>query len=156
MVSRSPEDLYDMIADITRMGAWSPVCKECWWDDGASPHVGAWFTGRNELPDRTWETRSEVVVADRGREFAFVVGGSWARWGYTLTPVEGGTRITESWEFLPGGAAMFDERFGADAPAQIANRARGRAFRHPGHARRDQTCGGGRLIAPTGRLSRSA
>jgi Polyketide cyclase / dehydrase and lipid transport len=122
VVSRSPEDVYDMIADITRMGAWSPVCKECWWDDGASPRVGAWFTGRNELPDRTWETRSEVVVADRGKEFAFVVGGSWTRWGYTLTPVEGGTRITESWEFLPGGAAMFDERFGADAPAQIANR----------------------------------
>ncbi len=112
-----------MVADVTRMGDWSPVCKECWWDDGASAAVGSWFTGRNELPDRTWETRCEVVVANRGREFAFVVGGSYTRWGYTFTPVEGGTRITESWEFLPGGAAMFEERFGADAQAQLANRA---------------------------------
>jgi hypothetical protein len=28
------------------------------------------------LPDRTWETRSEVIVAERGREFAFVGGRS--------------------------------------------------------------------------------
>jgi hypothetical protein len=123
VVARSPEDLYDMVTDVTQMGSWSPVCKACWWDEGAGPHVGAWFTGRNEVPDRTWETRSQVVVADRGREFAFIVNGTWTRWGYTFTPVEGGTRITESWEFLPGGAAMFDERFGADAPAQLATRA---------------------------------
>ena len=43
--------------DIARMGSWSPGCKECWWDEGAGPDVGSWFTGRNELPERTWETR---------------------------------------------------------------------------------------------------
>ena len=127
VISRSPEDLYDLVSDITRMGNWSPVCKDCWWDEGAGPEVGAWFTGRNELPDRTWETRSEIVAADRGREFAYVVNGSWTRWGYVtrgvpFTPVEGGTQLTESWELLPGGSAMFEERFGADAGMQIANR----------------------------------
>ena len=46
--------------------------------------MGDWFTGRNVLPERTWETRSEVIVAKRGREFAFVVGRSYAgaRRGY--------------------------------------------------------------------------
>jgi len=122
VIARSPDDLYDMIADVTRMGEWSPICKACWWDDGAGPEVGAWFTGRNELPDRTWETRSQVVAAERGREFAFVVGGTLARWGYALAPVDGGTEVTESWDFLPAGLARFEERFGADAPAQIANR----------------------------------
>ena len=122
VIARSPEDLYDLVSDVTRMGAWSPVCKACWWDEGAGPQVGAWFTGRNELPERTWETRSEVVVADRGHEFAFIVNGSWTRWGYVFAPVDGGTEVTESWEFLPGGVAMFEERFGADAQAQIANR----------------------------------
>ncbi len=34
VVARSPEFLYDMISDVTRMGEWSPVCKACWWDDG--------------------------------------------------------------------------------------------------------------------------
>ena len=92
VVGRTPEDVYDMVSDVTRMGEWSPVCRACWWDDGDGPRPGAWFTGRNELPERTWETRSQVVAADRGREFAFVVGGAWVRWGYTFTPVDGGTR----------------------------------------------------------------
>jgi len=123
VVARSPEDLYDMVSDVTRMGEWSPVCTTCWWEDGQGPRPGAWFTGRNELPERVWETRSQVVTADRGREFAFVVGGSWVRWGYTFTPVDGGTQVTESWEFLPDGITRFHNRFGADAPAQIADRA---------------------------------
>jgi hypothetical protein len=122
VVACSPEDLYDLVSDITRMGAWSPVCKDCWWDEGAGAEVGAWFTGRNELPERTWETRSEVVAADRGHEFAFIVNGSWTRWGYVFTPVDGGTQLTESWKFLPGGIAMFDERFGDGAEAQITDR----------------------------------
>jgi polyketide cyclase/dehydrase/lipid transport protein len=122
IVARSPDDLYAMVSDVTRMGDWSPVCKACWWDEGDGPRVGAWFTGRNELPERTWETRSEVVAAERGHEFAFVVHGTIARWGYTFAPVDGGTELTESWEFLPSGMELFGELFGDDAPAQIADR----------------------------------
>src|SRR3954447_18995062 len=118
VVARGSDELYDMVADVTRMGEWSPVCKACWWDEGSGPSVGGWFTGRNELPERTWETRSEVVVADRGREFAWKVAGRLARWGYTFTPADGGTEVTESWEFLPDGLEMFKERFGDDAPNQ--------------------------------------
>src|SRR5580693_2874746 len=101
------------VSDVTRMGEWSPVCTARWWDDGLGPQPGAWFTGRNELPERTWETRSQVVAADRGREFAFVVGGSWVRWGYTFTPVNGGRQVTERWEFLPDGVTRFNNRFGS-------------------------------------------
>ncbi len=122
-VEASAEKLYDLVSDITRTGEWSPVCTSCWWDDEAEAgQVGAWFTGRNELPHRTWETRSEVVAAERGREFAWVVGGSFVRWGFTFAPVETGTALTESWEFLPGGIAMFEEKFGGDAHAQITDR----------------------------------
>ena len=122
VVDRSPDALYAMVADVTRMGEWSPICKACWWDEGDGPRVGAWFTGRNELPERTWETRSEVVAADPGREFAFAVNGTIARWGYTFAPVDGGTEITESWEFLPGGIEFFERRFGDESAAQIADR----------------------------------
>ena len=122
VVARSPEVLYDMVSDVTRMGEWSPVCQACWWDDGDGPRAGAWFTGRNELPERTWETRSQVVAADRGREFAFEVNSGWVRWGYTFTAVDSGTQVTESWEFLPAGIAGFHDRYGNGAEAQIANR----------------------------------
>jgi hypothetical protein len=39
-VARSPEILYDMISDVSRMGEWSPVCTACWWDDGDGPRPG--------------------------------------------------------------------------------------------------------------------
>lgn len=123
VVDRSPEALYDMVSDVTRTGEWSPICTACWWDEGHSAQVGAWFTGRNEAPGRTWETRSEVVAAERGREFAWIVGGSYARWGFTFAPVDGGTEVTESWEFLPAGIEMFHDKFGDHAQAQIEDRA---------------------------------
>ena len=119
VVSCAPEALYDMVADVTRMGEWSPVCTGCWWDEGDGPTAGAWFTGRNELPDRTWETRCEVVAADRGREFAFVVAGTKTRWGYRFRGVDEGTELTETWDFDPAGVAVFAERFGDDAENQI-------------------------------------
>src|SRR5213080_3684444 len=122
LVARSPEDLYDMVCDVTRMGEWSPVCKACWWDDGDGPRVGAWFTGRNELPERTWETRSQVVAADPAREFSWEVNKGWARWGYTLEPDGAGTRLTEHWEFLPAGLEGFRERFGDAADDEVAKR----------------------------------
>ena len=122
LVNRPADELYDLVADVTHMGDWSPVCKACWWNDGAGPEVGATFTGRNELPERTWETVSEVVAADRGREFAFVVTMTGTRWGYTFKPVDGGTEVTESWEFPPRAFEVLQQRFPDDAPAQIAAR----------------------------------
>ncbi len=124
VVARSPEDVYDLVCDITRMGEWSPVCVQCWWDEGDGPRVGARFTGRNELPDRTWETRSTVVAAQRPSEFAWEVGAGFVRWGYTFEDVEGGTRLTESWEFLPAGIAMFHEKYGERGAEEIEKRTR--------------------------------
>lgn len=122
LVARPPDALYDLVADVTRTGEWSPTCEACWWDEGAGPEVGAWFTGRNVTPERTWETRSQVVVADRGREFAFEVGKGFVAWSYTFAPEDGGTRLTESWEFRPAGLAFFHDKYGERAEAEIAQR----------------------------------
>lgn len=122
-VATSPERLYDLVSDVTRTGEWSPICKDCRWHDDGGPHEGARFTGRNQTEGRTWETESQVVAAEPGREFAWLVGAGFARWGYTLEPVDGGTRLTESWEFRPEGIAMFHQRYGSEAEAQIAKRA---------------------------------
>lgn len=124
VVRASAQLLYAMVSDVTRTGEFSPTCRSCWWDEGDGPRAGAWFTGRNRTADRTWETRSQVVVAAPGQEFAFVVGGAFVRWGYTFGPSVQGTEVTESWEFLPAGIAMFHERYGEDATAQIEDRTR--------------------------------
>ena len=122
VVATTPEALYDLVSDVTRTGEWSPICRACWWDEGHGGRVGDWFTGRNEVPGRTWETRSQVVVADRGREFAWLVGGKLVRWAFVLEPVAEGTRLTETWEFLPAGQELFVERYGDQAAAQVADR----------------------------------
>jgi hypothetical protein len=125
VVNRSPEEVYALVSDVTNMGAWSPVCKACWWDEGDGPNVGGTFTGRNEMGERTWETRSEVVAAEPGKEFAWVVAEppTRARWGYTLKAVDGGTELTESWELPDEGQAFFEARFPGEGPAQVATRA---------------------------------
>jgi Polyketide cyclase / dehydrase and lipid transport len=45
LIARPAGELYDLISDVTRMGEWSPVCRACWWDDGAGPRVGAMVSG---------------------------------------------------------------------------------------------------------------
>ncbi|MGV0813534.1 SRPBCC family protein [Mycolicibacterium boenickei] len=123
LVALTPDATYALISDVTRMGDWSPVCKACWWDDpAAGATAGAWFTGRNVTPERTWETRSQVVVADPGREFTWEVNNGWVRWGFHLAPVDGGTRLTQAWSFLPKGIAGFHERFGERGDDEIALR----------------------------------
>ena len=124
VVARSPEQVYALVSDVTRTGEWSPTCTACWWDEGAGPWPGSWFTGRNVTPQRTWETRSQVVVAEPGREFTWVVGDGLVRWSYLLEPCDEGTRLTERWDFLPAGLAFFAEKYGADAGAQVEERRR--------------------------------
>jgi hypothetical protein len=121
-VAMTPDDLYALVSDVTKMGGWSPICRACWWDEGDGPRVGAWFTGRNETPERTWESRCQVVAADPGLKFGWEVNNGWVYWGYTFEPEGEGTLLTESWEFLPPGIAGFRERFGDEADTQIANR----------------------------------
>jgi hypothetical protein len=126
-VEASAAALYDLVSDITRTGEWSPVCRSCWWDDeAAAGRVGAWFTGHNETPTRTWDTRSQVAVAEPGREFSWVVGGDLVRWGFSLADAGTGTgtTLTESWEFLPGGIDRFAERYGDRAQVEIEDRTR--------------------------------
>ena len=124
-VACSPEAVYDLVSDITRTGEWSPICQACWWEDERRG-VGAFFIGRNSTPARTWETRSQVVKAERGQEFAWRVGvePAWAaRWGYRLAPDGDGTRLSEDWEFLPEGPSLFAQRYGERAQQEIAERA---------------------------------
>ena len=124
VINRPPEEVYALVSDVTNMGSWSPVCKACWWDEGAGPHVGAMFTGRNEMGDRTWETRSRVLAADPSKEFAWVVAEppTHARWGYSLKAVDGGTELTETWELPREGQEFFEQRFPGEGAQQVQMR----------------------------------
>ena len=122
VIAASPEAVYDLVCDVTRTGEWSPQCRECWWLDGGTGAVGDEFGGRQETPERTWETRSRVEEADRPHAFAWSVNDRKVLWRYALEPAEGGTRLTESWEFLDAGQEFMAEKYGADAQREIDTR----------------------------------
>ena len=122
IINASPQQVYDVVSDVTRTGQWSPTCKECWWVEGTGPVAGAKFKGRNESPRRTWETVSEVVAAEPGRVFSWSVGEGKVNWAYTLTAVPEGTELAESWEFTEAGQDFFKEKFGETAQFEMDER----------------------------------
>ncbi|MGH2758663.1 MAG: SRPBCC family protein [Actinomycetota bacterium] len=101
-IDAPPRSVYAMIADVTRMGEWSPECVGASWARGSSgPTVGAVFQGTNQRNTNEWTTPNTVIAADEGEEFAWVVGTMDFRvctWRYRLTPEGEGTRVTESFE----------------------------------------------------------
>jgi len=105
-VAAPPELVYDLIADVTRMGEWSPECYRCEWLGGAAAATpGARFRGYNRLGRLHWERTAVVDTADRGREFGFTTvndgaGREETRWRYSMEPSSSGTLLTESFEFL--------------------------------------------------------
>ncbi|WP_131104573.1 SRPBCC family protein [Ornithinimicrobium sufpigmenti] len=117
------EAVYAIVRDVTRTGEWSPTCRSCQWEDPSITGVGGRFTGHNVSPSREWTTTSTVVADDPGREFVWGVGLGYVRWGYLLTPrSDGGCELTHTWEFTEAGQQYFRERFGEEAPAQVAVR----------------------------------
>lgn len=120
VVDATPEQVYAVVSDVTRTGEWSPICQECWWDEGAGPVEGAFFTGRNVTPERTWETRSQVTAAEPGRRFAWSVGPGRVEWAYELAPADGSaTTLTETWEFHAATQEMLVGRDGGQAGAEL-------------------------------------
>jgi hypothetical protein len=117
VVNATAEHIYDLVADLPRMGQWSPECQSVEWQGGASaPVEGARFVGHNRGGPRNlmrWSRHGRVLVADPGRQFAFVTeegGRESTVWRYRFEPVDGGTRITESYEVkqIPAWARIID------------------------------------------------
>jgi len=117
VMNAAPAHIYDMVANLPRMGEWSPECKRVEWEGGASsPAEGARFVGHNRTGPRQlirWSRHGRVLTADPGREFAFVTeegGRESTQWRYRLEPLDGGTRVTESYhvKWLPLWARIID------------------------------------------------
>ena len=119
VVGATPDQVYDLVADITRTGEWGGECEAAEWLPSAPQGaVGSTFRGHNHVGRARWTRDCEVLVADRGREFAWrTIPGSLPtqrdsiRWSYRLTAVPGGTRVVLAHELLapplPWVAAVF-------------------------------------------------
>ncbi len=99
-IAASPDVVYRVVSDVTRMGEWSPETIKCAWVDGATePTVGAKFKGVNKRGWVRWSNTPVVIAADPGKEFAFDVADD-TRWRYTFVAEGTGTRVTEQFELL--------------------------------------------------------
>jgi hypothetical protein len=98
LIQAPAEAVYDLVSDVTSMGAYSPENTGAAWIAGATgPAVGARFKGTNQLGSLRWSTKPTVTAADRGRLFSFVVPGrAKTTWSYRFDEEQGGVRVTES------------------------------------------------------------
>jgi hypothetical protein len=103
VVATRPEDVYALVADVTRMPEFSPEVVSCRWLGNADgPAVGARFEAVNaSTAGKRWKNRPVVTVAEPGREFAFSRSEPFAGtivWRYRFEPEGEGTRVVESYE----------------------------------------------------------
>jgi uncharacterized protein YndB with AHSA1/START domain len=106
-MAASPEKIWDLVSDVTKIGRYSPETFEAEWLDGATgPVVGAKFRGhvkRNGKGPIYWTT-CVVSASEPGRTFAFGVGAPDKPlniWSYELEPNGDGTDVTESFHLTP-------------------------------------------------------
>jgi hypothetical protein len=98
----TPEQVWDLVSDVTRIGSYSPETFEAEWLGGATgPAEGAQFRGhvkRNGKGPTYWTTCT-VLACTPGSEFTFGVGPGDKPinvWSYRLEPSGDGTDVTES------------------------------------------------------------
>ena len=106
-MNASPEKVWALLSDVTKIGRYSPETFEAEWLDGATgPAVGARFRGhvkRNGKGPTYWTTCS-VIECEPDRSFSFGVGPAGKPvnvWGYRLEPSGDGTDVTESFALTP-------------------------------------------------------
>jgi uncharacterized protein YndB with AHSA1/START domain len=107
-IDASPEEVWALVSDVTRIGEFSPETFEAEWLDGATgPEVGAKFRGhvkRNQKGPTYW-AECHVTKVEPNRVFEFAVGPNGKTintWGYELAPADGGgTDVTEYFRLTP-------------------------------------------------------
>lgn len=91
--------VYDLVADVTRMGEWSPEATGAARVDGPL-RAGDRFIGKNKRGLVRWYTQCTVLCAERGAEFEFDVDFgplSVSRWRYDFEETGTDTRVVETW-----------------------------------------------------------
>lgn len=118
-IDASADVVYDLIADLARMGEWSPECYRTQLHEPADqPTAGATFQGFNRNGTTWWDVACKVLDAAPGQRFQFEAPtGSDAAtvWTFTLGSNGASTVLVE--DFVAPMLAM------PDTPAgQIPNR----------------------------------
>ncbi len=118
---------WDLVANIERIGEFSPECIDARWLDNSSElEVGARFEGTNRMVmiyrgdelDYTWIRPCTVMAATRPTRFAYTVGDRFdatpaSSWDFEIDATASGCRITQHFQHHPQG--LSGTRSAADA-----------------------------------------
>ena len=100
-IDAPPSTVYQVVADVTRTGEWSPECVRARWLDGATHAApGARYRGHSRNGWRRWSTTATVRLARPGEELAWDVsylGRPVASWRYELVALGDGRTQLREW-----------------------------------------------------------
>lgn len=122
-IAASPEAVWEVVSDITRIGDWSTETYKCEWDEGQEPGVGATFMGYNRYGEAEWSNRARItewVPNERltwgvhlTERLAEMFGtDAVTSWGFEIEPTDSGSRLTQVAEDMrPDGLKKLGEKF---------------------------------------------
>ena len=148
-IAASPERVWELVSDINISAKFSDEFQGAEWAEGDGPAVGASFLGKNERPNRKWETTSYITACEPPRAFAWNVNDRdhpTAQWKFELEPVGEKTRLRFHMIVGPGLSAT--GRAMEENPGQAAEVLAQRRNQHRNNM--DRTIQGIKRLAETG------
>lgn len=100
-INASPQDVWAIVADLPRMGEWSPQCKMMK-VIGGTVREGAKTVNINRKGFLVWPTTAKVVRFEPNKSVAFRIAENRTIWSYELEPTAAGTKVTERREAPTG------------------------------------------------------
>jgi len=106
VIQASPDTIWSIVSDVTRVGEWSGECQGGAWKSAAQrAEVGARFRGRNRRGAMRWSRVNQFFTVREPEELVWrtMPGGLYSdsvEWRITLTPERDGTRVRESFEVV--------------------------------------------------------
>ena len=121
VVDATPDQVWQVVSDVTRTGEWSHECVSVAWVDEPRARPGARFRGGNRAGPWRWSRTCELVTVDEPRELSWrtvptLLFPDSTLWSLRLEPAGDGTRIVQSFEVVRA-PWLLDRVYGALIPS---------------------------------------
>jgi hypothetical protein len=121
-IDTAPDDVWGVVADITRQDRWSGEATKCYWVDSADRAVvGARFRGHNRKGFRRWNRTNEITGIQPGRTMVWrtlptKLYPDSTEWRVEVQPEGTGSAVCESYQitYLPRSLEIFLYWFNPD------------------------------------------
>lgn len=96
-IRATPEQVWAVVSDLKRMGEWSPQCRKVVVRGGGPVTLGTKTINVNKDKRRPWVwlTTAKVIHFEANKKIAYQIRENGSIWSFTITPTDGGVRLTE-------------------------------------------------------------